>query len=136
MRQQTQIGHALVEFALLLPLLATLLVGVAELGNAINAYVTVIEASREGARLAVRKGGCVNAASDIQQLVRTLAQRLPAFNQNPIVVYANEDADPCFDSVTVRVRYDYQFISDNTPLLRGIIPRPFTLSASTTMALP
>jgi Flp pilus assembly protein TadG len=45
-------GVALVEFALVLPVLILLLVGILDTGRAINAYVTISNASREGAHYA------------------------------------------------------------------------------------
>jgi Flp pilus assembly protein TadG len=45
-------GVALVEFALVMPVLILLLVGILDTGRAINAYVTISNASREGARYA------------------------------------------------------------------------------------
>ena len=43
---------ALVEFALVVPVLVLLLVGALDIGRAVNAYVVVNGASREGARVA------------------------------------------------------------------------------------
>jgi Flp pilus assembly protein TadG len=45
-------GVALVEFALVVPVLILLLVGILDTGRAINAYVTISNASREGAHYA------------------------------------------------------------------------------------
>jgi Flp pilus assembly protein TadG len=45
-------GVALVEFALVVPILILLLVGILDTGRAVNAYVTISNASREGARYA------------------------------------------------------------------------------------
>ena len=45
-------GIALVEFALILPVLILLLVGILDTGRVVNAYVTISNASREGARYA------------------------------------------------------------------------------------
>jgi Flp pilus assembly protein TadG len=46
-------GQALVEFALVLPLLLLLLVGLFDLGRAVFAYNTLTNAAREGARIAI-----------------------------------------------------------------------------------
>jgi Flp pilus assembly protein TadG len=46
-------GATAVEFALVVPVLMLLLVGAFDLSRAVNAYVTVSNASREGARYAV-----------------------------------------------------------------------------------
>lgn len=47
-------GQALVELALCTPMLLFLLLGCVEIANAFNAYITLINASREGARLVAR----------------------------------------------------------------------------------
>lgn len=130
MKQQSQKGHALIELALLVPILTMLLVGVVEVGNAINAYLTIAEASREGARLAVREG----ASADVDGLVQSLIDRLPESNYTTSVDFGNDSSgDPM---VTVEVNYDYQFIFESIPLVQSILPNPFTLRASTTMPIP
>ena len=45
-------GTSMVEFALVAPVLFLLLVGILDLGRAVNAYVTVSNASREGSHYA------------------------------------------------------------------------------------
>jgi Flp pilus assembly protein TadG len=45
-------GAAVVEFALLLPLLLLLVFGIIDFGRALNAQITLTQAAREGARLA------------------------------------------------------------------------------------
>src|SRR5512143_2855550 len=49
-RPAGQSGQSLVEFALLFPLLLLILLGAIDLGRAFNAYFTITNASREGAR--------------------------------------------------------------------------------------
>ncbi|MEA3345829.1 MAG: TadE family protein [Chloroflexota bacterium] len=43
-------GQSVVELALLLPILMIILTGVVDLGRAFNAYITITNAAREGAR--------------------------------------------------------------------------------------
>lgn len=43
-------GQSIVELALLLPILISILIGVIDLGRAFNAYITITNAAREGAR--------------------------------------------------------------------------------------
>jgi len=52
-QRRTRRGQALVEFALLLPFLLLLLLGVIEMGRAWNVKQVLTDAAREGARLAV-----------------------------------------------------------------------------------
>ncbi len=47
-------GQGIVEFTLVLPILLMLLIGVAEVGYALRNYILVVNACREGARLAAR----------------------------------------------------------------------------------
>ena len=55
-------GQGLLEFALLVPLLILLVFGAIDLARAYHAQVTITNASREGARLAMR----INNANDTQ----------------------------------------------------------------------
>jgi hypothetical protein len=49
-RRRTQAGQAVVEFALILPLLALLTVGIVDLGRVFYTYEALANAAREGAR--------------------------------------------------------------------------------------
>ncbi len=51
--KRDQKGQSLVEFALTLPVLLLLVMGIVQFGIVFNAYITVTSAAREGARLAV-----------------------------------------------------------------------------------
>lgn len=51
-RRRDERGQALVEFALVLPVLAILVVSIAQLGFLLNAYLEVTDAARVGARKA------------------------------------------------------------------------------------
>ena len=57
-RERTSRGQALVEFALVLPLLILLLVGIFDFGRAIYAFNTVNNAAREAVRLAIVDQNC------------------------------------------------------------------------------
>ena len=56
-------GQALVEFALVLPVLAALIFGIVDFGFAFNSYIELRSGSREGARLAAVNNGCNTTAS-------------------------------------------------------------------------
>ena len=53
-KNRSERGQGLVEFTLVLPVLLILLIGVAEMGYALRNYILVVNACREGARLAAR----------------------------------------------------------------------------------
>lgn len=54
------LGAELVEFALVVPLLLMLLLGIVWMGRAYNVYVTITRAAREGARYAVLPSSVAN----------------------------------------------------------------------------
>ena len=51
-QRRSQRGQSLVEFALVLPILLILVLGIVDFGMGLRAYVTLTNATREGARFA------------------------------------------------------------------------------------
>src|SRR3990172_6853881 len=49
-------GQSMVEFALTAPLLVLMFLGLIEIGNALNSYLTVLASARDAARLAAQGG--------------------------------------------------------------------------------
>jgi Flp pilus assembly protein TadG len=121
-------GQSLVELALTLPVLLLLLVGVAELGNSLNAYITVVDAGRDGARL-----GSKGAATDaqIQNLVVTEMGRLPNQVQLADITVTHNvmSGYPSRKSIRVTVCYDHSLIL-GVPL---VTPDPIRMCSTTTM---
>lgn len=68
--RRSEQGQATIEFALVMPVLLLLLVGIFDLGRALGAYVTVTNASREGARFAI-----TSASSTEAQIAAEVARR-------------------------------------------------------------
>jgi Flp pilus assembly protein TadG len=130
MRRRSQRGHALIELSLMLPVLTMLLAGVIEVGNAINAFLTIQEASREAARLIVLKGSSANTYG----LVQSLTNRLPTTTFTVVPAYGTDSKGG--RNVTVQVTYDYRYILGNSSLVEKFLPSPFTLRASSTMPIP
>ncbi len=56
MRRRQRRGAAVVEMAVVMPLLITLLFGIMEFGHRFMVYQTLIQAAREGCRVAVLQG--------------------------------------------------------------------------------
>lgn len=54
--KKSEKGVSLIEFALVLPILLALLIGIVEFGWILNGHITVTGAAREGARVAVVGG--------------------------------------------------------------------------------
>jgi Flp pilus assembly protein TadG len=67
-------GQAIVEFALILPLLALLVFGIMQFGVAFHNYLAITDAARVGARAAAVKrtsGACAAARTAIENTVST-----------------------------------------------------------------
>ena len=67
-------GQALVEFAIVLPVLLALVTAIAELGLTFNKYLTLTDAVRTGARVAATSG--TSADATIRDAVRSSATGL------------------------------------------------------------
>lgn len=72
-RRRGDRGAAAVEFALVLPLLITLLFGMIDFGFAINRYTVINNATREGVRAASLSG----TQSDVEKVVKDALSDLP-----------------------------------------------------------
>jgi len=125
--EQSRQGLAAVEFALMLPAMALLLLLLVEGANAMHTYSSLVEASREGARHVLMEGD----SASVDALVAALVAELDTED-----LVTNVATDPVAKTVTVEVSYDYQpFGSESTG---GIFNdgNPFQLVAQTTMPLP
>ena len=116
-------GQAAVEFALVLPLLIVLLLGIVEFGVAFSHYVTLTDATRVGARKAitVRIGG--TTPDDATQAVRDAAGDL---DQSQLQVSVDDPSWTTSGSqITVTAKYPYKI---DIPLL-GLSVMSGTLTA-------
>lgn len=71
-----QRGQTMVEFAIILPLLLLLILGILQLGVVYNNYVTLTQASRAGARQAAVGRGIADPVGSAVSRVRTQAAGL------------------------------------------------------------
>jgi hypothetical protein len=76
-RASGQRSQALIEFALVSPVLLLLLFGVIDLGRAIFYYDTLNHAAREGARVAIRASNTLPTNSDVLNVVSSQMQGAP-----------------------------------------------------------
>jgi Flp pilus assembly protein TadG len=118
-------GQALVELSLLLPFFLVLIVGVAEVSDSMNAYVTVVDSARDAARL-----GSKNLATDTQ--MKNLAVTEGARLRNPVLFENVTVTHPTVNSVpAVRVKVcDTRTLLMHIPL---IMPENFSMCSTTTM---
>jgi len=125
-KEPGQSGQSLVELTLILPIFLLLLSGLVEIGDALNSYLTVIDASRDAARLGSRG---LATDTEIRDLVDRDMERLrdPFDPASDVSVTHNTMAGDT--SVKVEVCYDHALIFP----LPGFIPDPMHICSSTTM---
>lgn len=110
-------GQALVEFALVLPILLLLVLGVFEFGRAWHAYQVITDAAREGARLAVvAQGTLPRPKAEVIAAVEAALARASLSQADDISVTVPSGVEPDFwpgdpyDNVTVAIQYRFQFL--------------------------
>lgn len=112
-------GASLIEFALVLPILLALVIGIIEFGWIFNGYITITGAAREGARFAV-----VGKDELIETVVKNHLDHLQIVNLS----IDPGSAVPGEERAVV--------VSGNLPLLTGLLPftdNQFPLKATATM---
>lgn len=114
-------GQAMVEFALVLPILLLLLFGMIEFGRVFHEYLVVTHAAREGARVATLGG----TDAEILTSVNIAADSVPATVIVPLGTRVRGS------QVTVTVTSQVPII---TPLFSTIFPQnPFPVSGTSIM---
>ena len=104
-------GATLVEFALVAPVLILALIVTFDFARALNAYVTVANASREGARF-----GTLNPSADPAAIRDDVARRVAPLGTDPSVL-------------TVTATYDTSDGAGFRPWTAGGIPRDVAAAA-------
>lgn len=116
-------GQSMVEFALVLPILILLLVGIFEFGQMFNAYLQINHASREGARTAALRG------TDAE-VIQTVKDSSPTLGLTDADITITPSSRTRGDSVKVEIVYDYQV---EIGIISSIISDSVTLETQTTM---
>lgn len=119
-------GQGLVEFALILPLLMLLLMGLIQFGFIFNGQITLTSAAREGARLAV-----VNEDDNevMDRVESSAVALLLTVDKDNITIDRNLPDD---DMLSVTVDGEVQIIM---PFLNMLTGPQFPLSAMSTMRI-
>ncbi|MBF7082487.1 pilus assembly protein [Desulfallas sp. Bu1-1] len=118
-------GQALVEFALILPLVILLLMAIFEFGSIFHSYLVITNASRDGARI-----GIVGEYTDEEDLKQKVKDMCAALDQSEITVDVNSDS--VLRRMQVQVTYK---VHPFTPVLSAILPDPVVLKSKTTMRI-
>jgi Flp pilus assembly protein TadG len=107
-RLRSDSGQAITEFALILPLLMVLILGIVQFGIVFNNYITLTDATRAGARQAVVARFAHDNGASAKQVVLDSAQGLDQTVLSPTVsVTAAPDWDTSGGTVTVSASYPY-----------------------------
>ncbi|NGN84843.1 pilus assembly protein [Arthrobacter silviterrae] len=109
-RTRSEDGAAAVEFALLLPILIMLILGILEFGLAYNAQITVTNAAREGVRTMVIQNSPGAAKAAVETVSSTLA---PAITDSEITITVSNGTATCTggSTATVNIQYPFQFLT-------------------------
>lgn len=131
MRKQNERGAVAAEFALLLPVLLTILFGIIEFGMIMYGREVVTNASREGARAGIVQVSPKPTSGDITTIATNY---LTGTGINPsqvtISVAGAGGASPAM--LTVTATYDYPWLIPYIPSVLGL-PSPLPITMSTTM---
>jgi Flp pilus assembly protein TadG len=120
-------GQAVVEFAVILPVLLLILFAILQFGLIFNNYIQVTAAAREGARKAAVSRSLGTSAAETAATAAAKAAA-PGLKQSSILVsYPNNPSFAQGSDVAVKVTYPYSIS------LLGIIVKSGTLSSTTTM---
>lgn len=120
-------GQALVEFAIVLPIILLLIMGIVQFGMMLNTYLEVQNASREGAR-----AGIVGSTdSDIQTLITSTSPTLDPHDLT-ITVTPNQSSRISGGTLTVMVSYNYEL---TVPIISNILNNEIVLKGQTSMRI-
>lgn len=121
---KNQKGQALVEFALILPILLLVVMAILQFGMMLNSYLTIENASREGAR-----AGIVGSSdAEIQQLIISTSPNLDPTNLTVSITPA-EGLRKSGDTIIVDISYNYEFV---VPIISSIV-KNVVLNGQTSM---
>jgi Flp pilus assembly protein TadG len=139
-RRKRERGQAMVELALSLPVIVSLLLGLVEIGNGVNAYLTVLSAARDAARLAAQGGATETAMLNlVDKETERLSTDIPTGSKNctpgAAGVCINGITDTyqvaSVNAVKVKVCYNHPLIIG----LPGVLPNPMQICSATTMRI-
>jgi hypothetical protein len=104
-------AQSLVEFAMILPLLFVLTVGIMEFGWLFRNYMTVHYTTREAARVGAVAGDLGGADYDILQAISTSMETMSYDDLLSVKIYKQDPncASPCLENIYTRGHEDYPF---------------------------
>lgn len=134
-RARAEAGQSLVEFAIVLPVLLALVIGIFEFGRAWNVYQVITNAAREGARIGVVQ--TTGSESVVTDAIEDYLDRA-ALDESLATVTIDGFEDGTGTPLTVQVDYPYvfEFVGPIVGFLgdgSGSLPGSITLSTTAVM---
>lgn len=119
-------GQALVELAIVLPLLLLLLLGIVEFGRVGHAYLTLNHAAREGARAGVIEASDQEVVDVVRAATTTLQQSALVITLNP--PYSGDRVQG--GAFEVMLNYELELF---IPVPAAVLPNPLALQGKVVM---
>lgn len=116
-RARKEDGQALVEFAITLPLLLLLLLGIVDFARAWNVYQVLTDAGREGTRNAVVDNGSTQA--DVKLIIRTAAARAGISLSDSDITIAEGAGRGDPTTITISYQHNLRFVGGLFGVLTG-----------------
>lgn len=120
-------GQSMVEFALVIPVLLLIVIGIIEFGFMFSSYLTLTNASREAVRFISLGGDDVSAILRANNVAVNTDPNRMEINISP--TSSNRSRG---DSVTVEIIYAYDFL---TPFMDALMGNNFNLRVEATMRI-
>lgn len=120
-----QKGQALVEFAIVLPIILLLVMGILQFGMMMNSYIAIQNAAREGARAGIV--GCTD--TEIQNTIISTSPSLDASNLT-VSITPNGANRKSGDTLTINISYNYKLI---VPIISSLFKNVVVLTGQTSM---
>ena len=120
-------GQSLVEFAIILPIILLLLMGMAEFGMMLNSYLAIQNSSREGARLGIVGG------TDLQ-INSVVTATSPSLTSSNLTVLITPLAGSRTSGGTLTVSLNYNYHT-TVPIIGAILKNVVVLHAQTSMRI-
>ncbi|HBY20526.1 MAG: hypothetical protein A2Y24_02115 [Clostridiales bacterium GWE2_32_10] len=120
-------GQSVAELALVLPIFLIILMGIVEFGLLMSDYVIVVNAAREGTRVAALGGTEDDVIAKVEEVTSTLQD-----SNISITITPNEYERERGEAITVEVAYVSEPIM---PLIKNISPELYNIKSKMTMRI-
>ena len=124
---KNQKGQALVEFAIVLPLILLIVLGIVQFGMLLNSYLSLTNAAREGARTGVIGGNNYD-------IIETIINTSPTLNPSKMTIVPSpaEGYRVSGGTLTVSIDYNYEF---TVPIISSLFNNNIVLKTQTSMRI-